>query len=77
MAWWIILIIALSAAVIIGSILYAVTVRELTKKYFTRHRFSETTSKRNRKKIVADDSGYRAFMHEAVKTFSEVPFERM
>ena len=77
MAWWIILIIALAAAAIIGSILYAVTVRELTKKYFTRHRFSETTSKHNRKKIVADDSGYRAFMHEAVKTFSEVPFERM
>ena len=72
MAWWIILIIALAAAAIIGSILYAVTVRELTKKYFTRHRFSETTSKRNRKKIVADDNGYRAFMHEAVKTFSEV-----
>ena len=77
MQWWIILIIVLAATLIIGSILYAVTVRDLTKKYFTRHRFSATTSKRNRKKIVAADNDYREFMHAAVKNFSEVPFERM
>lgn len=77
MQWWIILIIVLAVALIVGSIMYAVTVRDLTKKYFTRHRFSATTSKRNRKKIVATDNDYREFMHAAVKSFSEVPFERM
>ena len=77
MQWWIILIIALAVTLIIGSILYVVTVRDLTKKYFMRHRFGATTSKRNQKKIVAADDDYREFMHAAVKNFAEVPSERM
>lgn len=77
MQWWIILIIALAAAVVIGAILYTVTVCRFTKLYFTRHRFGKTTSNRNRKKIVADDNDYRTFMHEAVKIFSEAPSESM
>ena len=77
MQWWLILIIVLAAAAVIGVALYAALVARLTKKYFTRHRFSETTSRRDRKKIMTADGGYRAFMHAAVERFSAVPCERM
>lgn len=77
MQWWIVLIIVLTATLTIGAILYAVTICRLTKKYFTRHRFGATTSRRNQEKIVGADAGYREFMHASAKSFSDVPFERM
>lgn len=70
MEWWsvvLIVVASLTAAFFLGVTIFA---WRFTKNTFTRHRFSKTTSKRNRKKLVSDEGGYHKFLRTATESLN-------
>lgn len=71
MEWWsliLIVVAALTIAFLSGVTLFA---WRFTKNTFTRHRFSKTTSKRNRKKLVSNESDYYKFLKAATERLND------
>lgn len=70
MEWWsvvLIVVASLTAAFFLGVTIFA---WRFTKNTFTRHRFSKTTSKRNRKKLVSDEGSYHKFLRTATESLN-------